>query len=80
LIFVGDQLFLYRESSAKYLDSVGLSSSVGISFRVTHGAFGFFSMAAYSRANKDIKHVLKLSASSYPAEYYDWEDDTEKFL
>jgi hypothetical protein len=74
LIFVGDQLFLYRESSAKYLDSVGLSSSVGISFRVTHGAFGFFSM------DKDIKHVLKLSASSYPAEYYDWEDDTEKFL
>jgi len=81
LIFVGDQLFLYRESSAKYLDSVGLSSSVGISFWVAHGAFRFFfSMAAYSRANKDIKHVLKLSASSYPAEYYDWEDDMEKFL
>jgi hypothetical protein len=37
-------------------------------------------MADYSRANKDIKHVLKLSAYSFPSEYYDWEDDMEKFL
>ena len=47
---------------------------------VAHGEFGFFfSMADYSHANKYIKHVLKLSAISYLAEYYNWEDDMEKF-
>ena len=40
----------------------------------------FFSLADYSLANKDIKHVLKLYGRSSPAEYYDWEDDMEKFL
>jgi hypothetical protein len=74
-------LLLHHERLGKLLlDIVGVSLSVGIGFWVAHGAFGFFSMADYSRANKDIKHVLKLSAYSFPSEYYDWEDDMEKFL
>jgi len=58
-----------------------VSLSGGISFWVTHGAFGiFFSVADYSLANKDIKHVFKLYTSLCPAEYYDWKHDMENFL
>ena len=62
-----------------YLDSVGVSSLVGISFWVAHGAFGYFSMADLKLLKK--VHLLpKLSLATRLKEYYDWEEHMEDFF
>jgi len=41
-IIAVDLVDLYRERLGKFLDIVGVSLSVGISFWVAHDAFGYF--------------------------------------
>ena len=65
---------LYRERSGLLLDSVGVSSSVGISFWVAHGAFGYFFSMANLKLLKKVHLLPKLSLATRLKEYYDWEE------
>jgi len=63
-----------------YLDSVGVSSSVGISFWVAHGAFGYFFSMADLKLLKKVHLLPKLSLATRLKEYYDWEEHMEDFF
>jgi hypothetical protein len=71
---------LYRERLGNYLDSVGVSLSVGIRVWVAHGAFRFsFSMADF-KLLKEVKSLPKLSLACSPLEYFEWEESLDDFF
>jgi hypothetical protein len=71
---------LYHERLGKFLDIVGVSSSVGIGFWVAHGAFGFSFSMADLKLFKDVKSLPKLSLACSPLEYFEWKESLDDFF
>ena len=62
-------MLLYRERLGKFSGIVGMSLSVGISFWVAHGAFGYFFSMADLKLLKKVHLLPKLSLATRLKEY-----------